>query len=348
MNLRQWIEPRSSDERVARQEQLVMILSLTAGAFALLYLINLVVVAVLPGRGAHWVSFLGGGLAVLLSLGSYALARGGRVQAAAVAITMTAMLIALYSGYVRGTMTVSAILLTLAVFIAGLALGGPAGLIVAVIELALYGLLTLAQTWGWVPQPMAVASPETGILLIVSSLGVIALATWLTIRALERVIHKAEERGRQLQALADEKDRLYVEIQSREEAQRRLLDTVRELGSPVIPLAPGVIALPLIGALDEARIQQVIGALLDGVAEYRARVVIVDITGVLAVDTAVASALLQAARGVRLLGAKPVLTGIRAEVAQTLVALGLDLASVVTRATLQEGLAYALDMGKKR
>jgi anti-anti-sigma regulatory factor len=348
MNWRKWFEPRSKDERTARQEQLVNILSLAAGMFALLYVVDLVVVAVLSPEGVHIASFIGAGLALLLTLGSYALSRSGRVRAGAVAITTAALLIALYSGYVRGAMSASAIMTTLAVLFAGLAVGGPAGAIVAVVELALYTLLTLAQVRGWIPGPLVTGSPETGMVLIVSCLGVIALAIWLTIRAFEAVIRQAEERGRRLQTLADDKDRLLDELQARDEVQRRLLETVRELGSPVIPLAPGVIALPLIGTMDDARIHQVISALLQGVSHHRARVVIVDITGVSAVDTGVAGALLKAAQGVRLLGATAVLTGIRAEVAQNLVALGLDLSTVVTRATLQEGLAFALNAEGKR
>jgi len=117
---------------------------------------------------------------------------------------------------------------------------------------------------------------------------------------------------------------------------------VGELGSPVIPLAEGIIAMPLIGIIDSERAQQLRMALLDGVAAHRARVAIIDITGVPLVDTMVAGTLLQAAKGIRLLGAEPVLTGIRAEVAQTIVSLGLDLTGVVTRATLQEGLTYAI------
>ncbi len=342
MNIRRWIEPRSTDEKIARQEQLVNIVSLAAGAFSLLYLVNLAVVAMLPGGNVHSASFLGGGGAVLLTIGSYALSRRGRVRAAAVVITIAAILVALYSGYVRGATSVSAIILTLAVLFAGLTIGGAAGAIAGVIEIALYILLLLAQEeWQWFAKP-PVQSPWSGLVLIVSCLGVIALATWLTIRSLESVIAKAEERGRRLQSLADEKDRLLAEVQARDVAQRRLLETVRELGSPVVPLARGVIAMPLIGALDSQRTRQVASALLQGVADHHARVAIIDITGVPVVDTAVAGALLRAAQGVRLLGAEAVLTGIRAEVAQTLVGLGLDLTGVVTQATLEEGLAYAL------
>ena len=83
--------------------------------------------------------------------------------------------------------------------------------------------------------------------------------------------------------------------------------------------------------------------LLEGVAVSRASTAILDITGVPVVDTQVANALLRAAQAVKLLGAQVVLTGIRPEVAQTLVGLGADLSGIVTRATLQSGIAYGMD-----
>jgi rsbT co-antagonist protein RsbR len=117
---------------------------------------------------------------------------------------------------------------------------------------------------------------------------------------------------------------------------------LRELSTPIIPLSEGVIAMPLIGAIDSARAQQVLEALLSGVAEQRARAAILDITGVQVVDTQVANALLRAAQAVKLLGAQVIITGIRPEVAQTLVGLGLDLGDITTLATLQSGIAHAL------
>jgi rsbT co-antagonist protein RsbR len=103
-----------------------------------------------------------------------------------------------------------------------------------------------------------------------------------------------------------------------------------------------VVVMPLIGALDSARAQQVIETLLEGVAARRARVAILDITGVAVVDSQVANGLLRAAQAVRLLGASVVLTGIKPEVAQTLVNLGADLRGIVTRGSLQSGIAFAL------
>jgi rsbT co-antagonist protein RsbR len=117
---------------------------------------------------------------------------------------------------------------------------------------------------------------------------------------------------------------------------------LRELFTPMIPISDDVMAMPLVGAVDTRRAQQVIEVLLQGVAASRARIVILDITGVPLVDTQVANALLQAARSVRLLGAQVLLTGIRPEVAQTLVGLGVDLGGLVTRATLQDGITYAM------
>jgi len=117
---------------------------------------------------------------------------------------------------------------------------------------------------------------------------------------------------------------------------------LRELATPLIPISSRVVAMPLIGAVDTQRAQQVIEALLHGIETSRARAAILDITGVPLVDTQVANTLVQAARAVRLLGAQVILTGIRPEVAQTLVGLGVDLVDLITRATLMDGIAYAM------
>ncbi|GAB4215519.1 MAG: hypothetical protein OHK0022_55500 [Roseiflexaceae bacterium] len=117
-----------------------------------------------------------------------------------------------------------------------------------------------------------------------------------------------------------------------------------ELSTPLIPISERIVVMPLIGAVDSQRAQQVLGTLLNGVAERRAQVAILDITGVPVVDTQVANALLQAAQAATLLGTRVVLTGIRPEIAQTLVGLGVDLRVVVTRGTLQAGIQYAMEL----
>jgi len=128
--------------------------------------------------------------------------------------------------------------------------------------------------------------------------------------------------------------------------QQQVIDTqratLRELSTPLIPLADGVLVVPLIGSLDAERAQQILEALLEGVMAQHAHTVIVDITGVRIIDELVARALVQAARATRLLGATILLTGLRAEVAQALVRVGADLGDVTTLGTLQAGIAHAL------
>jgi PAS domain S-box-containing protein len=116
---------------------------------------------------------------------------------------------------------------------------------------------------------------------------------------------------------------------------------LRELSTPLLSLAEGVVVMPLIGSIDTTRAQEIVEGLLEGVARARARTAILDITGVPVVDTQVANALLRATQAVKLLGTQTVITGIRPEVAQTLVGLGVNLDGVVTRGTLESGVAYA-------
>jgi predicted ATPase/GAF domain-containing protein/tRNA A-37 threonylcarbamoyl transferase component Bud32 len=118
--------------------------------------------------------------------------------------------------------------------------------------------------------------------------------------------------------------------------------TLAELSTPLIPLTDKIVAMPLIGTVDSQRAQQVLETLLDGVNKIQAQAVIIDITGMSVVDTAVAGTLIRASQAVRLLGAQTIITGIRPEVAQTLVGLGIDMNGVITLSTFQAGIAYAL------
>lgn len=126
------------------------------------------------------------------------------------------------------------------------------------------------------------------------------------------------------------------------EAQAQLLELVRELSAPIVPLMEDVLVMPLIGTIDSQRGQQILDDLLQMVEVQRSRVVLMDITGVPVVDTSVAQILLRAVQAVRLLGGEAVLVGITPEVAQTLVSLGVDLRDMTTRADLQAGVVYAL------
>jgi PAS domain S-box-containing protein len=141
---------------------------------------------------------------------------------------------------------------------------------------------------------------------------------------------------REEQALEIERARLQEDMIRMQEL------ALRELSTPLLAVSDQTVVMPLIGAIDSRRAQQVIETLLEGITTYGATIAILDITGVSVVDTQVANALLRAAQAVRLLGARVVLTGIRPEIAQTLVGLGADLSEVVTRSSLQSGIAYAI------
>ncbi len=125
---------------------------------------------------------------------------------------------------------------------------------------------------------------------------------------------------------------------------------LRELSTPLMPIADGVVAMPIIGVIDTMRAQQIMEALLQGIAEHSADIAILDITGVKVVDTQVAGALIRAAQAARMLGARIVLTGISPEIAQTLVHIGAEMREMVAKPTLQQGIAYALEqrMGNHR
>jgi rsbT co-antagonist protein RsbR len=119
---------------------------------------------------------------------------------------------------------------------------------------------------------------------------------------------------------------------------------IRELSTPVIRVHDHVLLLPLIGTIDSQRAQQVMEAVLTRVVEEQAQAIIIDIAGVPVVDTRVADHLLKTAAAVRLLGARTILTGISAQVARTIVQLGVDITGMHTLSRLADGIEFALNL----
>jgi rsbT co-antagonist protein RsbR len=148
--------------------------------------------------------------------------------------------------------------------------------------------------------------------------------------------------------ITEQKRREQEERAEQEEVIRHQQATLAELSTPLLSISESTVVMPLVGTVDSRRVQQMMDALLSGVAESRASIVILDITGVSVVDTQVANAFIRASLAVRLLGAQVVLTGIRPEVAQTLVGLGVDLSTIITRSTLRDGITYALGAAPAR
>jgi rsbT co-antagonist protein RsbR len=128
---------------------------------------------------------------------------------------------------------------------------------------------------------------------------------------------------------------------SREEVIRRQQEEISELSTPVVQLWDGVLALPLIGTLDSSRTQVVMENLLQRIVDTEAEIAIIDITGVPTVDTLVAQHLLKTVAAARLMGADCLISGIRPQIAQTIVHLGVEL-NVVSKATMADAFAIAL------
>lgn len=147
---------------------------------------------------------------------------------------------------------------------------------------------------------------------------------------------------RQAEILAEDARLQTEQLSLRDELVRMQAARLAELSTPLIPVTNEIVIMPLIGTVDTERAGQVLASLSEGIVKTGARIAIIDITGVRAVDSHVASTLISAAQAVRLLGAEVVLTGIRPQVARTLVGLGINFDTLTTRSTLQRGIAYAL------
>src|SRR4051812_10667271 len=129
---------------------------------------------------------------------------------------------------------------------------------------------------------------------------------------------------------------------TREDVIRRQQEEMLELSTPVVKLWDGVLALPMIGTLDSARTQVVMESLLQRIVDTGSEIAIIDITGVPTVDTLVAQHLLKTVTAIRLMGADCIISGVRPQIAQTIVHLGVDLQGVTTKASLADALALAL------
>lgn len=161
-----------------------------------------------------------------------------------------------------------------------------------------------------------------------------------------------DERGRGIARCAIIRD--LTESRRADEERRRLAAEViaaqkaalEELGTPLVPIAEGVLVMPLVGLIDRSRAERMLGVLLEGIGRENAKVVILDLTGVKQADAEAADALVRAAQAARLLGAEVVATGTGPELAKTFVENGAELGTIVTKGTLRDGVAYALRVAR--
>ena len=137
-------------------------------------------------------------------------------------------------------------------------------------------------------------------------------------------------------------------IQGRDQVIARQQEDMLELSTPVVTLWDGIVALPLIGTLDSARTQVVMESLLEAIVRTNSRFAIIDITGVATVDTLVAQHLLKTITAARLMGAECIISGIRPQIAQTIVHLGINLQEIATKAKLADAFRLALEQSGRR
>lgn len=153
---------------------------------------------------------------------------------------------------------------------------------------------------------------------------------------------RVEERTGELQQALASLEQTLSELRDSTSAREQMGATMRAMSSPVVPVLDGILVMPLIGEIDSERSIGLIDGMLQAIESHTAQVVILDVTGVPVIDTQVARTLIDASQAAGLLGAQAVLVGLRPELAQTIVGLGVDLAGLLTLADLQSGVRYAL------
>jgi rsbT co-antagonist protein RsbR len=137
---------------------------------------------------------------------------------------------------------------------------------------------------------------------------------------------------------------IFWDITERRRAEKGLQErdeAIRKLSTPLVETWEGIVMLPMVGVLDSSRAKQLTESILKCIARGKVRVVIMDVSGIAAIDTKTANHILRTVQAVRLMGSDMIITGIRPDVAVTLATLGIDLSNVVTRGTLREGLEFA-------
>jgi rsbT co-antagonist protein RsbR len=270
--------------------------------------------------------------------------------------------VVLFSGGIRVTM--SAFFVTVTV-VTGLLLGARIGLSVAGLNMVVTLGLVYLESVDRVPPRFFNAPPPVAWVELAVNLALTGVALALTLRSLNTALSRTHESEQAAAAQAAEmrevNARLEHEIAEREasEAEREHLleeqtvlqqqvidaqqQALRELSTPVIPVMDDILVMPLIGSIDSTRAQEILRAVLHGISEHSARVVILDVTGVPLMDTGIVNHLNKTIQAARLKGARVIVTGISDAVAESIVDLGIDWSVVETLRDLQTGLTVALD-----
>ena len=194
------------------------------------------------------------------------------------------------------------------------------------------------------PQPLPAPTEASSLLEFIKALsaGAIIMVIWLIA---DRYTNAHSEALALVEQRAAEAEAARAEAEVRNADQLRLLELVQSLELPIITIGPGVLVAPLVGNLDSRRVDAIQRRLLATVSQQRAHTVVLDVTGISVIDTAVARALINTAQAVRLLGAQTIMSGISASIAQTLVSLGVGFETIQTVRDLGQALERSQQRG---
>jgi rsbT co-antagonist protein RsbR len=348
--IRSLFRPNISDQNLRRQGFLVMIVSLALFALAVILVLNSI-------RQNGW-NFTAVSVAIggLIYVACAAMARMGLVRPAAYLISWVPM-VGMVAILLVSPSPIAVFFFSIPIMFSSIALSSRQVIPIAILAL-LTTLFAASRDQGADNSVYFVATFFVILISVLAYLGAWSVEQAIGIaRAAEHALIDANNalresntdlENRVLQRTADLQQRevrlqqAFTEQQQTLAELRRSHDIIRELSAPILPVAPGVLIAPIIGAIDSERAAFIINGLLSATERERARFLILDVTGIPVIDTQVAQVLLKAAQSARLLGTQVMLTGIRPEVAQTLVGLGVELRSIVTHGTLQSGIANAL------
>jgi len=265
-------------------------------------------------------------------------------------------LVAVINNFLDGPGSGAMLYYALAIVLATMLQGVKAQWSMLILSLSAYVGFGWAHAQGYLPPG---TSPETAltewVMDVTITLVAITFLLWFLIGQFQRALIQAHTYATELEKYKDSLENQVaqrtIELQEsyemRERLHQQILDTqqqiIRELSTPVIPIMDHIIVLPLVGSIDSLRARDVTRNLLAGISQHRAKVVILDVTGVSIMDTGIVNHLNKTIQVARLKGAETIVTGMSDAVAEAIVDLGIDWSGITTLADLQTGLLVALD-----
>jgi len=339
--------PHSSDPEVAQREYVLNLALLgLAGPGFLFGLVALVLWAlnIVPTAA---VGALAGFVVQPFYALAYWLGRWGRVRLASYVPLSVLFLVMVGANWLMGMGHATLVGFAMVVVLAGILVGIRVALVCVLLCAGAYGIVGWLQLEGRLPSPI---SPQETLWAdeAALALGLVAVAifSWLVTRQLHAVLRRSlaqlRYQSQELEAAYEEKQRLAEEVQARHEEQLELRKALQRLSASLIPVTDKILIMPVAGVVDPDRMEQIATGLLDGVVERRARVVIVDLTGVSRFGAGAIEGLVEITRAVRLLGCELFLVGMPLHIADGLASQEPLLRKVIILGDLQDGIACAL------